>query len=276
LLRWSAIIAVAYIFIIGIIYIAIKGQGVQVSAKNYITWSTIVLFVISFVVGLVWYLINKNVDGTNFNPMGKEYVLPKRAREIVIEELIIHCHIPYVFGTDKRKDGTYPIYPTRASDIYTRNETTFPQGDDLFMQMQVHINNADVQECGVQMVTVQIDKGEDYIKGSVIGRRRHSTTFNRYDPLTRMYPLSDTKSLINQLLAKRLQLMQDGASEEDLREGIDSFIREAKGMQSQQFSYDKPVPQQRQAVPSGQQDDLAKTDDVEAKVQKYEEERGKQ
>ncbi len=238
--------AVVLTLITGIIaYVWMQANDVSFPWWQFLIRFSLILA--SFAAGgwILYWFLNRSTDDDRSLESPKDRVGTKRAMKIWEDEFLDWNEIPYLIRT-WQDDSKQPIMD-RAVDFRNIIAHYDPsrQTSDKFVTFEVVVR--DGKRRGILVASVALDYGEDYIRENwnehfEVGRLIDTS---RVD--SKKFPLTSSKSSLERLQMKRIELQEEGYSSEEVRQMIDPFER---------IQAEAPVPVVRMDQKSGKSDSI--------------------
>jgi hypothetical protein len=216
-------LAVVVVFAL-ILYVVLNTVDEELAVGRYFSVFFTILFVLSFLGG-VTYLLYRKLFFTPKKDLFKETVAVGRALELVREAVIMDTNIPHIRAVweDRRNPPLRAFNPMAVS---FRNETVMsdPSGQtaDRFLAVEMTIREGDRR--GVHVMVIRLDQGEEWIRKNWNMRMRDNTPFNMFRLENQKYPLTSARDFQERAISRRIELAEEGYSEEELNRLIDPYV----------------------------------------------------
>lgn len=205
------------------IYIYLKNKNIEFPVKSFIIYLVILLSAVGLVGFLIWWIPSLfKKKNEQFLESPKEIVSSSRAIEIWKEEFIKYNDIPYITQTwNKNK---IQCVNDRAVEIRHDRSFVDPSGQtsDKFITFQANILEG--RRIGTMVVVLRVDLGEEWIKQNWNWRIDDNTTMNRFNMQIKKFPLTSAKDSAERYNIKKLELLEEGYTKDEIKEMIDPFI----------------------------------------------------
>lgn len=236
------LITVSMLFVVGLLlYVWVNVKYPASKTKQIMTYFVGIVVILAIVAGFVMFIISLiKKDDDEVGELAKDYVGTHRALEIWKETAMEHLGISYVHQTwlDETK-----LQPAVEDAIRIRNETSFTdpkkETSDTFLAFEAFVRAG--KRLRSMVVVIRTDEGERWIRENWNWRIRDSQTINVYDPELDRYPLTSSKDITARLMAKRIDMKEEGYTEEELQQSVDPYLRQQQLEQGRnEKPYQKP------------------------------------
>jgi len=288
-MQWTGIVFLALILIALIIYIIVQlsikdkidpdtGLPMKYDWGAFWKWTGIIVgsvLVLTLITVLIVYFVGRN-SSNNLAELPKIPVSSSRALDIWKTMWIKNTGIAHVnrFWENKKywidKDIP-PVTPDRedAVEIFDTVSHVDPTGQtgDAFLLFEVFSRAG--KRFGWHTVSLRTDAGEKWIRENWNARVTHHKGLSIYQLQNKKYPLTSAKDSQDRMMNKKLELMQEGYSAEELR-----YFDQYNNVAPKQTVIKKEVPaiatsNEVQASSSTSDDDEEYEDTVESDVEEY-------
>lgn len=188
----------------------------------YVGYIVAGLLVLYGIFRLIMYFVNRESDSTS-EPF-REIVMNNRAKQIWLEEFVKENGIQYV---RRIWEDDSPIVPVNPHAVTIRNQRRFAdpsQGTpDTFLAFNAIVKEG--HRRGMLYAIIQVDRGENWIRDNWDQHiKDHAMYVHQERVPTGSYPLTSPRDAAQRQLSRRIELLEQGYTEDELKTHVDPFI----------------------------------------------------
>jgi len=245
------------------LYIFFQFKGIDL--KKYIITGGIIAAIVIIAIYIIKWYNERNATEQEIE-VPKKLVDPDVAIKIWKEQFLKHNNIPYVQKIWENNE----LEAIKQDALEIKDAIVSPdhKTGDTFLFMEVIVREG--TRTGMLLTVMQIDQGEEHIRKHWFQRLNWHTALNQYEVSETKYPLSTNKSYHERLMMRKVELQQEGYSDEEIDEVIQPFL-EAQKTKDEVQTKKKPIksPEVKEAFPEYEEEDSVDITDVEQDAEEY-------